>query len=93
MNDYRDFSPKRASESITNLSDQLIGYSQEVANAVESISSQYEVSREFALLIVQTAIEDMKMDVAHHKNFHFELISNEIHELSCALERITEELL
>ena len=92
MSDYRNLPPRKASESIANLSDQLVGFSQEVANAVEDISNQYEVSKEFALLIVQTAIEDMKLDVAHHKNYHLELISDEMHEFTCALERIEERI-
>ena len=76
----------RASESIENLSDQLKGYAEEVARAVESISEQYEITREFALLIVQTGIENMKIDVEHHRNFHIELISDALSEIAAAID-------
>lgn len=46
----------KTSQAIANLSDQVEGYSQEIARTVMKISEQYDVSKEFALLIVQTGI-------------------------------------
>lgn len=80
--------PLRASQQIGFLSNQLLGYAQEVAHTVKEISDQYEFSEEFALRIVQTAIEDMKMDVAHNKNYNIELVANSIQMISEELSDI-----
>lgn len=52
---------------IENPSDQLFGYSEEVASTVEKISKRYNYDKAFSLLIVQTAIESMKLDCEQHK--------------------------
>lgn len=83
---------EKASRSIENLSDQTIGYSEEIGNAVEKISKKFGVSSEFALLIVQTAIENMKLDVSHHKNYHLELISDALNNCAAAIEEISENI-
>ena len=52
---------------LENPSDQLLGYAQETAAAVKEISEQYDFDIAFSLLIVQTAIESMKLDCEQHK--------------------------
>lgn len=83
---------RRAQDAIANLSDQLVGYSEEIASTVNEIADRYEVSKEFALLIVQTAIEDMKVDVGHHKNYQLDLITDEMHFAVERIDELTEAL-
>lgn len=77
---------------IENLSDQVVGYSEEIANAIEDISKRYDVSKEFALLIVQTAIEDMKMDVEHHKHAQIEIMANAAVDIANSINELSEVL-
>lgn len=83
---------EKASRSIENLSDQIIGYSEEIGNAVEKISEKFGVSNESAISIVQTAIENMKLDVSHHKNYHLELIADALNNCAAAIEEISENI-
>ena len=76
---------RRASECIANLSDQLEGYAQEVALTVEKVSEQYGVTQGFAMRIVEAAINDMMMDVNHHKNYHLELIADSLHDIAISI--------
>lgn len=85
---YFMLEPYRASECIANLSNQLEAYSQEVAGIVDKISCQYGTSKEFAMCIVEAAINDMMMDVSHHKNYHLELIANSLEMIAEAISDI-----
>lgn len=82
----------RASEAIEHQSDQLEGYAQEVARTVEKISEQYEISKEFALLVVQTAVENMKIDVEHNRNYQIELIADALEDIAAALRCVAGSL-
>lgn len=82
----------KASQAIANLSDQVEGYSQEIARTVIKISEQYNVSKEFALLIVQTGIENMKVDTEHHKNYHIELIADSLTYIAESLNNIADNI-
>ena len=57
----------RIENMIENPSDQVVGYAEETADAVEKISKRYNYDKAFSLLIVQTAIEGMKLDFEQHK--------------------------
>lgn len=88
--DFRNLPPTRASKCIANLSDQLEGYAQEVANTVKKISEQYNVSEEFAMRITEAAINDMMMDVNHRKNYHLELIADALQMIAESISEISE---
>lgn len=75
-----------STNGMENLSVLINGYSQEIAETVKKISKKYNVSMEFALLIVQTGIEEMKMDIVHNKNYHIQEIANSIIHLSGSFE-------
>ena len=75
-----------STNGMENLSVLINGYSQEIAETVKKISNKYNVSMEFALLIVQTGIEEMKMDIVHNKNYHIQEIANSIFHLSGSFE-------
>lgn len=80
----------RASECIENLSDQLEGYAQEVATTVKKISKQYDVTESFAMRITEAAINDMMMDIKHHKNYHLELIADSLQMIAESISDIAE---
>lgn len=63
---------------IDNPSDQTEAYSEEVAKIVNNISERFKFTKEFALQIVQTAIEDSKLDAEHHKAMALNKIANAI---------------
>ena len=82
----------RASEAIEHQSDQLEGYAQETARTVEKISEQYEISKEFALSVVQTAVENMKIDVEHNRNYQIELIADALKDIADAIKSVAGDL-
>lgn len=58
-------------ESIDNPSDQLFGYAEEAAGAVKKISKKFDFDESLSLLIVQTAVEAMKLDCEQHKSMSY----------------------
>lgn len=76
-------------EMIDNPSDQLIGYAEEVACAVEEISKKFKYDKAFSLIVVQTAIDSMKVDCEHHKLQTATRIKDVLAEISMSLDRIS----
>lgn len=57
---------------IDNPSDQVYAYADEMSSTIKKISQKYKFDDAFALLIVQTAIEAMKIDCEQHKMIVFD---------------------
>ena len=73
---------------IENITDQLLGFTEEVANVVEVIESK-GFSREHALKIVELGIEDIKAEVEHHRNKKITQLSESMELLG---ERISDSM-
>lgn len=73
---------------IENITDQLLGFTEEVANVVEVIESK-GFSREHALKIVELGIEDIKAEVEHHRNKRITQLSESMELLG---ERISDSM-
>ena len=78
-----------STNGMENLSVLIEDYSKEIANTVRKISNKYNISMELALLIVQTGIEEMKMDVEHHKNSHIDDLARALKYMSESFEGMT----
>ena len=76
---------------IENPSDQVVGYAEETANAVEKISKRYNYDKAFSLLIVQTAIESMKLDCEQHKLIAYSQKLTDAIDMLFIISRIIEE--
>lgn len=81
-----------AVDNMENLSVLIKDYSKEIANTVQMIANKYNVSMEFALLIVQTGIEEMKMDVEHHKNYLIDDLAKALNHMSESFREISIEI-
>lgn len=67
-------------DRITNITDQIEGFAQEVASTVENIMAQYNLDWEQAMKVVSTGVFDMMTEVLHH----------ELYELSSKLEDLSD---
>ena len=81
-----------AVDNMENLSVLIKDYSKEIANTVQMIANKYNVSMEFALLVVQTGIEEMKMDVEHHKNYLIDDLAKALNHMSQSFREISIEI-
>lgn len=76
-------------QMIDNASDQVRLYSEEIATTVQEIKRKYGYSESFALDIIRTAIESMKLDCMHHNLKVMDRETDAIQELSEAAKEIS----
>ena len=67
--------------NIENLTDQILGFTQEVVEAIERVKKRGYTTEE-AIKIVELGIKDMEVETKHQLNKKLGLISNSIFELS-----------
>ena len=67
---------------IKNVSDQLTGFAMEVVECVEKVKDQ-GFNTDQAIEITRLAIEDIRIDIEHHKN-------RQLEDLAHAVDKIAE---
>lgn len=69
---------------INNITDQIMGFSEEVVKTIESIEKR-GFTRDQSIKIVELAIKDMEVEVLHQKNKKLDAIGESIYMVSQAL--------
>lgn len=75
----------RVDGTIENITDQLEGFSQEVASVIKKIQKQYDLTWNEAKEVVQLGIEDMRTEVFHNSLHNLHRISDSLYQVSESL--------
>lgn len=69
---------------INNITDQIMGFSEEVVKTIASIEKQ-GFTRDQSIKIAELAIKDMEVEVLHQKNKKLDAIGESIYMISQSL--------